>query len=175
MSSSPLLRLQATASAAVAFVLLIVWAATGASDVWPLWIWHELAVALALHYALRRALLRPSAYRVHVALSAVAAGAVAGVAGDARRALRRRARGPCGGVAAERRRRELDRLAGARARGRARGTRAVPRARRPGRYGVVVESVNVSVLPYAPVRSASFAPIPWRKPSVTASLLTGPA
>jgi hypothetical protein len=75
-SSSPLLALQAAVSAVVAFVLLVLWAATGAGELWPLWVWQELAVALALHYALRRALERPGAYRVHVALSAVAAGAV---------------------------------------------------------------------------------------------------
>ena len=41
-------------------------------------------------------------------------------------------------------------------------------------YGVVVLSVNVSVLLYVPVRSASLAPITWRNPTVTASLDTGP-
>ena len=41
-------------------------------------------------------------------------------------------------------------------------------------YGVVVDSVNVSVLLYVPVRSASLALIRWLKPSVTASLDTGP-
>jgi hypothetical protein len=41
-------------------------------------------------------------------------------------------------------------------------------------YGVVVLSVNVSVLLYVPVRSASAAPIDWRRPTVTASLVTGP-
>jgi hypothetical protein len=79
MPSSPLLTLQAAASAIVAMLLLVVWAATGVDDVWPLWVWHQLAVALALHYALRRALIRPSAYRVHVALTAIAAGTVVSV------------------------------------------------------------------------------------------------
>ena len=41
-------------------------------------------------------------------------------------------------------------------------------------YGVVVDSVNVSVLLYAPVRSASLAPMCCWNASVTASLLTGP-
>ena len=54
-----------------------------------------------------------------------------------------------------------------------------PRARRPRQhrlaYGFVVESVNVSVLPYVPVRSASLAPIDCRNCSVTASLLIGPS
>lgn len=43
-----------------------------------------------------------------------------------------------------------------------------------GTYGVVVESVNVSVLLYAPVRSASLAPIDCLNSSVTPSLLIGP-
>ena len=42
-------------------------------------------------------------------------------------------------------------------------------------YGVVVDSVNVSVLEYEPVRRASLAPIAWLKPSVTASLEIGAA
>jgi hypothetical protein len=75
-SSSPLLAFQALASGLVALFLLVVWASAGGGELWPLWVWHELAVALALHYALRRALVRPSAYRVHVALTAVAAGTV---------------------------------------------------------------------------------------------------
>ena len=37
-----------------------------------------------------------------------------------------------------------------------------------------MDSVNVSVLLYVPVRSASFAPIVCRKSSVTASLDFGP-
>ena len=41
-------------------------------------------------------------------------------------------------------------------------------------HGVVVDSVNVSVLLYAPVRSASLAPIDCLKPIVATSLLTGP-
>jgi hypothetical protein len=80
MPSSPLLTLQAAASAVLAMLLLVVWGATGGGgEFWPLWIWHELAVALALHYALRRALARPGWYRVHVALTAVAAGTVVSV------------------------------------------------------------------------------------------------
>ena len=47
-----------------------------------------------------------------------------------------------------------------------------PRGLSPA-YGEVVESVNVSVLAYVPVRSASLAPIDCRNCSVTASLLTG--
>jgi hypothetical protein len=42
-----------------------------------------------------------------------------------------------------------------------------------GRYGLAVASVNVSVLPYVPVRSGSFAPIACRNDSVSASLETG--
>ena len=41
-------------------------------------------------------------------------------------------------------------------------------------YGFVVESVNVSVLLYVPVRSGSLAPIDCLKPIVTASLEVGP-
>ena len=60
--------------------------------------------------------------------------------------------------------------------------RAAPLPRRKGAgpsepettYGCVVERVSVSVLLYAPVRSASFALIRWRYDSVTESLLTGP-
>src|SRR5262245_12317268 len=46
---------------------------------------------------------------------------------------------------------------------------------RPARsaYGVVVDSVNVSVLLYVPVRSASLAPMCCLKPTVTTSLDTG--
>ena len=52
--------------------------------------------------------------------------------------------------------------------GPARGGRA------PSGHGVVVDSVNVSVLQYVPVRSASLAPIGCLNSSVTASLETGP-
>src|SRR3954464_1333613 len=45
--------------------------------------------------------------------------------------------------------------------------------RRTG-YGVVVDSVNVSVLLYAPVRSGSSAPIGCLSAIVTASLAAGP-
>ena len=41
-------------------------------------------------------------------------------------------------------------------------------------YGLVVDSVNVSVLLYVPVRSGSLAPIDCLKPIVTASLEVGP-
>ena len=41
-------------------------------------------------------------------------------------------------------------------------------------YGFVVESVNVSVLLYVPVRRASPAPMACLKATVTGSLLTGP-
>ena len=41
-------------------------------------------------------------------------------------------------------------------------------------YGLVVDSVNVSVLAYVPVRSGSLRPIVCLKPSVTESLETGP-
>jgi hypothetical protein len=40
-------------------------------------------------------------------------------------------------------------------------------------YGVVVDRVNVSVLVYVPVRSASSAPIGCLKPSVTPSFDAG--
>src|SRR4051794_25257823 len=40
--------------------------------------------------------------------------------------------------------------------------------------GVVVESVNVSVFEYGPVRSASVAPMCWRNVIATAALETGP-
>src|SRR3954453_12185042 len=40
-------------------------------------------------------------------------------------------------------------------------------------YGVVVESVNVSVLLYVPVRKASEAPMACLKATATGSLLTG--
>ena len=42
-------------------------------------------------------------------------------------------------------------------------------------YGVVVDRVNVSVLLYVPVRSASLAPIACLNVIATASLETGPA
>src|SRR3954454_2436481 len=42
------------------------------------------------------------------------------------------------------------------------------------RYGFVVESVNVSVLLYVPVRRASPEPMACLKATVTGSLLTGP-
>ena len=45
----------------------------------------------------------------------------------------------------------------------------------PSPYGVVVESVNVSDLLYAPVRSASVAATGCLNRSVTGSLLTGAA
>lgn len=50
------------------------------------------------------------------------------------------------------------------------------RAARPfAFYGVVVDRVNVSVLPYLPVRSASLAPIACLNSSVTGSLEIGPS
>ena len=49
----------------------------------------------------------------------------------------------------------------------ARRIREIPEA-------AVVDRVNVSVLLYVPVRSASFAPIDCVNVSVTASLLFGP-
>ena len=48
-------------------------------------------------------------------------------------------------------------------------------ARTVAPYGFVVESVNVSVLLYVPVRRASPAPMACLKATVTGSLLTGPA
>jgi hypothetical protein len=42
-------------------------------------------------------------------------------------------------------------------------------------YGVVVDSVNVSVLAYVPVRRASVAPMCWLNAIGTTSLETGPA
>ena len=45
--------------------------------------------------------------------------------------------------------------------------RTIPAGPRPSVYGVVVDSVNVSVLLYVPVRSASLAPIACLNPSVT--------
>src|SRR3954471_483866 len=42
------------------------------------------------------------------------------------------------------------------------------------RHGVVVESVNVSVFEYGPVRSASVAPMCWRNVIATPALETGP-
>jgi hypothetical protein len=41
-------------------------------------------------------------------------------------------------------------------------------------YGLFVDSVNVSVLLYVPVRSASLAAMRWLKSSDTASLEIGP-
>jgi len=75
--SSPLLALQAKLSALVSVALLVIWAVTGAGALWPLWFWHELAVALALHAALRWAL--AGAGRMPLALGAVAAGTVVSV------------------------------------------------------------------------------------------------
>ena len=55
----------------------------------------------------------------------------------------------------------------------ARRGQAPAREREGDPYGFVVESVNVSVLAYVPVRSGSFAPIDCLKSIVTASLETG--
>src|ERR1700754_4923186 len=47
-------------------------------------------------------------------------------------------------------------------------------ARRPGTgHGLVVDSVNVSVFAYVPVRSGSFAPIAWGDATSTTSLDAG--
>jgi hypothetical protein len=70
---SSLFKLHAAATAFVSVWLLALWAAAG----WPLWACFQLAVALALHFALVRAW--PDPRRVHVALSAVAAGTVISV------------------------------------------------------------------------------------------------
>ena len=75
--------------------------------------------------------------------------------------------------------RGADRALPVRARGRALGRRGDGARRKvpagpTSVYGVVVDRVNVSVLLYAPVRSASLAPIACLNPIVTASLDTGP-
>ena len=51
----------------------------------------------------------------------------------------------------------------------------VPRGPQVMHQGVVVDSVNVSVLLYRPVRSDSLARIACLSPIVTWSALTGPA
>ena len=55
------------------------------------------------------------------------------------------------------------------------GVAGPPRPPLTPTYGFVVESVNVSVVLYVPVRSASLAPMCCLKPIDTASLDTGPA
>ena len=59
------------------------------------------------------------------------------------------------------------------ARSRAERPRPPERTAARSPYGAVVDSVNVSVFAYVPVRSASLALTCWRKPSVTASLEIG--
>src|SRR5262249_2532777 len=51
---------------------------------------------------------------------------------------------------------------------------ATPAAWPEPTYGAVVDSVNVSVFEYVPVRSGSLAPIACLKPSATLPLDTGP-
>src|SRR4051812_12083666 len=55
-----------------------------------------------------------------------------------------------------------------------RGRRRNKCSRRPNTHGVVVDTVNVSVFVYAPVRRASPAPMCWRNVIATAAFETGP-
>ena len=91
--------------------------------------------------------------------------------------LRRARRDPARGLSPRARAREgaARDLRPQRGRARAGGAAAAKSRRAPvTATACVVDSVNVSVLLYVPVRSASLALIRWLKPSVTASLETGP-
>jgi signal transduction histidine kinase len=64
-------------SGLVVFVMVVIWAATGFGDFWPIWVWFGLAIPVAVQYAIRRAIAGPRQWRalsIHAALSCVAGG-----------------------------------------------------------------------------------------------------
>ncbi len=46
-------------SALIVFVMVVIWAATGFGDFWPIWVWFGLSIPLAVQYAVRRACAGP--------------------------------------------------------------------------------------------------------------------
>jgi signal transduction histidine kinase len=58
----------------VVFLMVVIWAATGFGDFWPIWVWFGLSIPIAVQYAIRRGLGGPRGWRalsVHAALSCV--------------------------------------------------------------------------------------------------------
>ena len=59
----------------IVFVMVVIWAATGFGDFWPVWVWFGLSIPVAVQYAIRRAVRGPREWRalsIHAALSCVA-------------------------------------------------------------------------------------------------------
>jgi signal transduction histidine kinase len=64
-------------SALLVFVMVVIWAATGFGEFWPIWVWLGLAIPLAVQYAVRRANAGPRQWRAlntHAGLATVAGG-----------------------------------------------------------------------------------------------------
>jgi signal transduction histidine kinase len=64
-------------SGLIVFVMVVIWAATGFGDFWPIWVWFGLSIPLAVQYAIRRASAGPRQWRAlntHAGLACVAGG-----------------------------------------------------------------------------------------------------
>jgi signal transduction histidine kinase len=70
-------QMQLGISGLIVFVMVVIWAATGFGDFWPIWVWFGLAIPVAVQYAIRRANAGPRRWRAlntHAALSCVNGG-----------------------------------------------------------------------------------------------------
>src|SRR4030088_3563935 len=59
-----------TLSALLAFVMIVIWATTGAGYFWPMWVWLGLGIKLGLHVAIRRAWSEPRGRHRQLAVQA---------------------------------------------------------------------------------------------------------
>src|SRR5262249_25466173 len=79
-TDSPAIGLELRAGALVAAAVLVIWAAAGAGQFWPMWGWFGIALPVALHIALRSAWHsgrgRERRLRLHAAVSGVLAAAL---------------------------------------------------------------------------------------------------
>jgi signal transduction histidine kinase len=66
-----ILRLEASVSAGIGLLMLIIWALAGARYFWPAWVWLGLAIPLALQVAIRRGRRAPKGHRLLAAHGAI--------------------------------------------------------------------------------------------------------
>jgi len=62
-------------SALIVFVMVVIWAAAGFGEFWPIWVWFGLAIPLGVQYTIRRAAAGPRQWRrlnTHAGLACVA-------------------------------------------------------------------------------------------------------
>jgi signal transduction histidine kinase len=59
-----ILRQETIVSAAIGLLMLVIWAAAGARNFWPAWVWFGLAIPLAFQVAIRRALRAPRGHKL---------------------------------------------------------------------------------------------------------------